>query len=177
MPPKKHAPVNELKQAAKEARKILAQKKIILPDEQSAIRTVLETKGAPPLPGLQPYLPFVWTLNIAKSAMFLISKDWLRESRQNPLLTENVTEFFKYVVKRLDNEIKKADENIKTTVFLKQYNFKTLHQKEAAEGLKKFIVDSFAIAVIVKKNDSVSDYITWFDDWTTRLYLLWQKEK
>jgi hypothetical protein len=55
----------------------------------------------------------------------------------------------------------------------KTYNQSLLSKKETLNSMKRFMVDSFAIAVVVKSHIDVVDFLEWFKDWTDRLLNLW----
>jgi len=53
--------------------------------------------------------------------------------------------------------------------------FSPIRKKEVAHAIHRFFVDSFACAIVLKNNNSVSEYVNWFIDWTEAMYQLWIK--
>ena len=42
-------------------------------------------------------------------------------------------------------------------------------------AMQRFYEDSFAVAIVLKNVETVSEYANWFLDWTQDLYVLWMK--
>jgi hypothetical protein len=173
---KKRPDHKKLVEAGIEARRILAKRGFIKSDEESAIVEILKRKDAPILPGYIAYLPYQWTLNASKRMMFDLTAEWLDKYKKDIARQENVDSFFKFVISRMDEEQSKNAKEMKSTVKYKKYDLKLLNQKDIINGIKKFFIDSFAVAVIAKSNDSVSSYIEWFDSWTKSLLDLWTRK-
>jgi hypothetical protein len=55
----------------------------------------------------------------------------------------------------------------------KTYELKFFARKDTIEGIKRFLIDSFAISVIAKTHEGVAEYLEWFDDWSMRLLRCW----
>jgi hypothetical protein len=108
--------------------------------------------------------------------MFDLLSEWLSITKEKPKKQENVSEFFKFVIKRMDEELAKAKLEIRKAARTKNYDFRILHRKDITDGIKKFFIDSFAVAVMVKNNDSTTSYLKWFDEWTKQLISLWLKK-
>jgi hypothetical protein len=170
---KRRAKLKDLKRVKEFGEEYLSSKKLILPKENSALAHIRESKDSPILPGIPEYLPYPWTINATRRIIFDLACVWLNNNKNDPKMQENVSEFFKFVIKEL--EMKK--EGIKNTmlfsVIKKEYDLKLFHKKGAIEGIAKFLVDSFAVSVIEKSNSSVSEYLEWFLRWTESLLNQW----
>ena len=164
----------KLVEAGKMAREMLAKRKIIAPDDQSRLAEILATHGAPILPGIPVYLPYVWTIDAARRVLVNLVKEWHLKHEKDALILNNIAEFSRFVIQVLKEEEHKLDERIHVTVQLKQFDFKLLHQKDAVKGIRKLLVDSFAVSVIAKSNDDVANYVDWFRSWTDGLLRLWK---
>ena len=66
---------------------------------------------------------------------------------------------------------------IKKTVEDKKYDQKYKDRKATLMGMRRFLIDSFAIAVIVKSHLNVSDYLIWFKEWTEDLLKQWPENQ
>jgi hypothetical protein len=114
--------------------------------------------------------------------MFDLLLLWKKECRGNRARTENLTEFFKFVVKEMRAQEKKFEaemnamptllKSMKEIPVLKEV-FAPMRKKENSKAIQRFFVDSFAVAIALKKKECTSDYANWFLDWTQELYLLW----
>lgn len=169
---RKHAPIEQLRESAKEARAILASRKIILPDDQSAISRIFKENKVT-LPGVPAYIPYVWTIEGARRILCDISDMWFEDKEDAD--KENINKYFKFVWETIRQQKKLINKKIKMTVKKKRYDTSFLSQRETADGIGRMIADSFAIAIGVKSIQSVSEYITWFIDWTDQLLLIWQQ--
>jgi len=172
---KRRPPRKQLLEAGKFARELLAERKIILPKEKSAVDTIMQTKGAPMLPGIPAYLPYPWTINGSRRILYDLAREWEHEHKSDGLLN-NITEFFKFVVKALREEESVINQKIHITVQTKEYDFRFLHQKDAIKGIRKLLVDSFAVSIIAKSNTDVVAYLEWFQEWTENLLKQWGKQ-
>jgi hypothetical protein len=176
---KKHAPIEALREAKKFADELLVEKyKIRLPYEKSVVNTIKNTAEAPKLPGGvsgPEYLPYPWTINAARRVLYDLTREWELNVKQQKVHAENITEFFKFVVKGLEEEQGKIKVLIQETVKKKEYNFKYLREKDALEGISKFLIDSFAVSIVVKQNSAVTEYIEFFLHWTDSLLNYWDK--
>ena len=171
---KKRPPLKQLVDAGKMARETLSERKIILPDEKSAIAKILQTKGAPILPGSNPpYLPYPWTINIARRIIYDFGRAWQKEINNDDKRKSNGLEFFKYVIEGLNRPKSVIDDLIEKTVSEKTYDQKYLSRKETIDALKRFFVDSFAVSVIIRSHTDTVDYLEWFLDWSNSLLNLW----
>ena len=131
--------------------------------------------------------------------------DWERENglpptrRMNILLrksevayekkAENITLFWRFVVEELTVMEKKFEKeekamgktidsllerSVKNVPVMKEI-FLPGRKRENTKALLQFLVDSFAVGIIVEKRDSTSEYLNWFLDWTQDLHRYWVK--
>lgn len=155
------------------AKELLTARGLQLPKDQSAIDRIFNTDGAPTLPGVPAYLPYPWTIHAAKRVLYDLSREWELITNKETKKRDDITEFFKFLVKSLREEEKKLDERIHVTVQLKQFDFKLLYKKDAIKGIRKLFVDSFAVSIIAKSNDDVVSYLDWFQEWSENLIKQW----
>jgi hypothetical protein len=181
---KKHAPIEQLREAGKIAEDLLINKyKVLLPSDQSFIEKIKQSENAPILPGgagsLVPkeYIPRPWTLNAIRRILFDIVKLWEVKAKEGKVDAENITDFITFVIIQLESTENKIKKLIKKTAKEKEYDYKYFHQKDAVSGVKVFLVDSFAISILAKQNSSVSEYILWFIDWTDSLLNQWEPQQ
>ena len=182
MAKKKRLPIEQLREVGKQAREMLVKRGIISKD--STIDQLFKTENAPTLPGIPAYLPHQWTLQAAQRMMMDLLIIWKEECRKRNLYNEDITEFFKFVVKELRRQEKKFKKemdampslikSMKETPVLKDV-FSPMRKKESMHAMQRFFIDSFAVAVVVKDKQNVSEYANWFLDWTQDLYALWVK--
>jgi hypothetical protein len=165
---KKHAPIEKLREAKKEADRLMIDKYKVRAKE-SVIDTIEATHGEVTLPGIPSYLPFPWTINATRRILYDIARLWQLHTEKENLKSEDVTEFFKFVLNELRETTGIIEQLMAKTVRDKKFDTRYLHQREAVAGVKKFLVDSFAVSVLEKQNSSVSDYLEWFFDWTDSL--------
>lgn len=180
---KKHAPIEQLREMEKIGREMLVKRGLIA--KESIIDKMVADPNAPMLPGLVPYLPHDATLKLSQRMMYDLLREWQFENKEEKD-QENVAEFFKFVIKRLDDiekkyrkEIKQKNKTINKGLKKKRTLhklFNSIERSEATQGMNKFFVDSFAISIIVKSNDTTSQYAEWFLNWTDELYKLWHKK-
>ena len=152
---KKHAPIEQLRQAGKIAEDLLINKyKVLLPSDESFIESIKRSENAPILPGgagsLVPkeYIPRPWTLNAIRRILFDIVKLWEVEAKAGKVDAENITDFITFVITELEKTENKIKKLIKKTAQEKEYDYKYFHQKDAVEGVKVFLVDSLAVEAI-----------------------------
>ena len=183
-PVKKRAPLSQLRSTAQQIFKMLKEKKIV--HETNILEELARDAKAPILPGIPSYLPHKWTIQAAQEEMYILVKDWVRKTNHNLDLQENASEFFKFVVKRMQqverkfklemNSTKKMMKEMKEAPLLSDI-FSPMRKRQTTRGMHKFFVDSFAISVIVKSNGSTGDYAEWFlNNWTPALYKLWCRQ-
>jgi hypothetical protein len=179
---KRRQHLTQLREAAKVAKKMLFAKKMI--SSQSIFETLAHKKDAPVLPGIVPYIPDQWTLDHTRQIVMVIVKEWIKKNDKNETEQEKIVPFFRFVIRKMgDQERKWSALARKEKVENRQFEpiasiFSSMRRAETARAVKSFLVDSFAVSVIVKSNGSVSDYLSWFmEDWTPKLNEFWKKDK
>jgi len=181
MKTKQRAPREQLLEAGKLAKQMLQEKGI--QSKESVLDAIIKTEGAPLLPGIPYYLPHRWTLKKSQQIMYdllLLWKDECnRDKKKNP---EDITQFFKFLIKELRKQEKEYDREIaRTPKLIKSLKtipvlrdiFLPVNKKDTIHSIQRFFLDSLAVAIVVKNNHSTSEYANWFLDWTQELYLLW----
>ena len=184
-PVKKRAPLSQLRAAAQEAFKMLKVRKVA--HESNVLEELAKDATAPILPGMPSYLPHRWTIRAAQQAMFALLKDWVKKTNSDLEMQDNASEFFKFVVMRMQDQERKFKKEVKNTEkMIKNMRetpllseiFSPLRKKQTTRSMHKFFIDSFAISVIVHSNGSTGDYADWFlNDWTPALYKIWSEKK
>lgn len=182
---KKRLPIEQLRAAGKIAREMLVKKGILA--ENSILDQILQNKDAPTLPGHPSvYLPHQWTLEAAQHMMYDFLAIWVVQCKEQgkERSAENITEFFKFLIKEMrkqEKNLKKEIKNMpkllkamKEVPVLKEV-FGPMRKREAVRGMQRFFIDSFAVAVVLKNNSTVSEFANWFLDWTLELNKLWIK--
>jgi hypothetical protein len=173
MPKKRLKDRKKLIEAGRFAKELLTEKGLQLPKEQSAIDRIFNTKDAPTLPGVPAYLPYPWTIHAAKRVLYDLSREWELNTKNDFNKSNNISEFFKHVISSLKEEESVLNEKIHITVQTKKYDFRYLHQKDSIKGIRKLLVDSFAVSIIAKSNTDVATYLEWFQDWSDKLVIQW----
>ena len=181
---KKRAPRDQLIEAGKQAREILADRGVIKKDQDSAIAAILQDPNAPILPGgggspvsPQPYIPQPWTIHAARRILKDIGRIWQIEVADDDVRKTNGIEFFKFILEELNRPKTKLNIAIEKTVAQQQYDQTLLSRKEGTEAIKGLFIDSFAIAVIVHAHTDTADYLEWFLSWTEQLLDRWPKDQ
>ena len=101
---------------------------------------------------------------------------------------EDITEFWKFCLVSLKDQEKvfakekkampaklaEMEKKVGGVPVLKDV-FSPMRKEENLNAIQHFLVDSFAVAIVVKKHDTVTDYLNWFLDWTQDLHFLWVK--
>lgn len=178
--------MEQLREAGKVARQMLVDKGII--SDKSIIDQILKDSRAPVLPGIPAYLPHEWTLRAAERVLRDLVVMWKEETKNKPKKQNDITEFWKFVVKQLRNQeqlfnkeknampkkIAEMEKKVGEVPVLKEV-FSPMRKEENLKAIQHFLVDSFAVAVVVKQHHSVGEYLNWFLDWTQELHLLWVK--
>ena len=180
---KKRAPRKQLIEAGRIATKLAIERG--LRSKDSVIDMLILDKTAPTLPGLPPYLPHRWTLKASQRMMYDMLLLWKNDSKDQ----ENIGEFFRFVIKEFaiqienaNKEVQETEKNIKTmktvqnTPVIREI-FAPVQKKTTLKALQKFYIDCFAIAVMLKHNDEVSEYAEWFLDWTNSLDHYWSEKE
>jgi len=180
MAKKRRAPIEQLRAAGQMARELLIARGIQAKD--SIIDKIIQDTKSPTLPGIPAYLPHEWTIKATQQIMRDVVIMWKEECGANNTKAENITLFWLYLQNQLslqeanfDKEYKAMSrlmKSMKETPVLRDI-FSPLRKKENLYAIHRFIVDSFAVAVVVKRYDTTSDYLNWFLDWTQDLGLLW----
>lgn len=184
--PKKRAPLEQLREAGRMARQMLVDKGILA--KESVIDQIVKDSRAPTLPGIPAYLPHEWTLRAAQRIMRDLVVIWKEETKGKKKQRENITEFWKFVLsnlraqeeafatekKAMPAKIAEMEKKIGEVLVLKEV-FSPMRKEENLKAIQHFLVDSFAVAIVVKQHHSVGEYLNWFLDWTQELHLLWVK--
>lgn len=139
------------------------------------------------LPGIPAYLPHRWVLQMARRQLKDILKLWEEKNKGSQKRQEKTQDFFTFLVKQL-NEIeeaaqKKVDEmpavlkamhDVKVPLFRV---FSAWQQLETTQAMTRFMVDSFAVSMVVKEHHTTTQFAEWFMDWTMKLEAYWVKNE
>jgi hypothetical protein len=185
---KKRPPIKKLLEAGKVAREMLEKKGIILPAEKSIIDQINQ-EGKLVLPGeggSANYLPAPWTINKSRIIMRDLAREWQFNTKEDLDLQENIVEFFRFVRKVLDEEVEKFEKLQKDQAKRVKKIVKSnepvivadvmgpVQWLETMTRIRRFIIDSIAVSVVVKQNDSTSTFFEWFIfNWTEELLNRW----
>lgn len=179
---KKRLPIEQLRSVGKIARELLVEKGILAKD--SILDRIVNDKDAPMLPGIPAYLPHQWTIKATQRMLYDLIVMWKIQCKGNLRKSEDITEFFKFVIGELrkqtkifmKEEKKMAGEikNFKEVPVLKEV-FSPIQKRETAKVIQRFFMDSFAVAIVLKNNTSTSEYANWFLDWTEEMKKIWVK--
>ena len=183
MSKKKRLPIAQLREAGKVANEMLKKKGVIA--NESLINLIEKDENAPTLPGIPSYLPHEWTISAAQIILYRITKGWMELNKGDSDKAEKIDKFFIYILKRLKEEedkFRRREKNMgklikgmKKVPVLAEI-FTPTRARETTFALQKFFADSFAVAIVVKKNDSTSTYIDWFlNEWTPAMTKLWHQ--
>jgi hypothetical protein len=177
---KRRAPIEQLREAGRIARQMLIDKGIH--GKESLIDKIVADSKAPLLPGIPNYLPHEWTLKASQQIMRDLVYIWVEKCGDDQEKKDNITDFWKFIVKELhalETQFAKEEKDmgrlIKTTkdVPLIKDIFAPTRMKENTHAMLQFIVDSFAVGIIVEKNHTTAEYLNWFLDWTEELHTYW----
>jgi hypothetical protein len=184
---KKHAPIEQLRKAGEDA-----QKKLIERGIASSENIVEKTAKEHPdliLPGMPSYLPHKWTLKTSQRIMYDIFKMWQHKNAKLPKekdRTESLTAFIEFCIKEMNSQEESAKKKMNMQgSLLKSLKkvpvlgkiFEPINQYETIRGIKKFFVDSFAVAIIVNGEATItSEFAEFFFSWTNKLYTIWEKK-
>lgn len=181
---KKRPPLQQLIEAGKEAEKLLRERGIHT--AESAIDRILaENKVV--LPGIPAYLPHRWTLKTARGYMKDIIRLWVDKNKDNQKKQENTTNFFSFLVKQL-NELeeeaqKEVDNMPRILKAMKDRKlpvhkvFSSWQKLETTQAITRFMVDSFAVSMVVKEHHMTTEFVEWFMKWTMDLEAYWIKNE
>lgn len=177
---KKHAPREQLRAAGKIAKEMLIKRGLRAKD--SVIDKIITDSKAPILPGIPSYLPHEWTLKATQQILRDIVILWKEECRNNDEKIENITLFWHFAREQLYQQEKifakqtdampKLIESMKEIPVLRDI-FSPLRKKENIQAIHRFVIDSFACAIVIKQHHTTSEYLNWFLDWTQDLAALW----
>ena len=185
---KKRLPIEQLREAGRLAKQMLIDRGILA--KESVIDKILKDSKAPTLPGIPSYLPHEWTLKASQRIMRDIVVVWKDKCKNDQKKLQNITEFWKFVIAQLreqerefgkeltamSGQVKTMDESMKDVPVLKDI-FSPMRKKENINAIQRFLIDSFAVAVVLKQHHNTSEYLNWFIDWTQDMYLLWVQPK
>jgi hypothetical protein len=182
MSKKRRAPIEQLREAGKIARQLLVDRGIIT--KESTIDQLLQLENSPTLPGIPAYLPHQWTIQASIRIMRDLIVMWKEYSIKEKIEPEDLTAFFKFIIKELRLEEKKFTKEMKNVpkliksmkeVPVLKDVFSPMRKRDGMRAIHRFFIDSFAVAVALKKHSSVSEYANWYLDWAQDLDALWSK--
>ena len=207
MEEKKRAPIEQLRAAGRVATQMLVSRGIIAKDSViDKILLDAKSPKLPGIPAYLPHewtitasqrvmrdLVFMWLaetqkeINPSKKLLGKKNKSGIEVDEKR---REDITEFWKFCLSNLKdqeaafNKEKKAmpaklaeiEKKIGEVPVLKDV-FSPMRKEENLKALQHFLVDSFAVAIVVKQHHSVSEYLNWFLDWTQDLHFLWVNPK
>lgn len=181
---KKHAPIKQLKEAGKEAERMLRERGIHT-TESAIDRILAENKIV--LPGIPAYLPHRWTLQMSRQYLKDIVRLWVEKSRGSQKRQEKTEDFFRFLVQQLSEIEKDAQKKVDTMpAILKSMNAKVLpvHKVftawqllETTQAITRFMIDSFAVSMVVKEHSNTTEFVEWFMKWTGVLEAYWLKHE
>jgi hypothetical protein len=180
MAKKKRAPIEQLREAGRVARQMLIDKGIH--SKESVIDKIVSDAKAPMLPGIPAYLPHEWTIKATQRIMRDILVIWKEECGDDKKKANDITEFWKFIIKELHKQEKifvkqerEMSELIKVSKEIPVLKdiFAPTRNKDNIIAINRFFVDSFAVGIVLKKNHSTSEYLMWFLDWTQDLHEYW----
>jgi hypothetical protein len=178
---KKRPPLSQLREAALIARKIMEDKGIQRRD--TIFDLLSKDPHAPILPGIYPYIPHKWVIEQSRIIIGDSVARWI-ERVPDEEAQENAVSFFRFVVKRMEEKENQMRKEYRKTDLAEEEDklisdiFSPWRKYDTAVKLKKFIVDSFACAVIAHTNEDVESYVDWFiHDWTPKLFEVWKKKE
>lgn len=186
---KKRQKRKELLQAGNVARELLEEKGLQHTPEKSVIDQILASKNAPLLPGIPAYLPRVDTIHVGRWLVRCAAREWQAKTKDNPKRQGNAIEFFRFfmgIFEELERKVgaqivahKEILENAKKknmSYSIKEI-FEPVQQRTYIRGLRTFILDSFAVSIVAKRNGDTSEYVEWFlGHWTEQLLLYWPEK-
>lgn len=181
---KRHAPIEQLREAAKAAERILVERGIHT--AESAINRILRENKVV-LPGIPAYLPHRWTLSESRRYLKDIVKLWVDRNKSNTKKQENAQAFFTFLVKQLNEIERVVQEKVDTTPRLLKVlaninvpvyrAMAPLQQLETIQSITRFMVDSFAVSLVVKEHYTTTQFSEWFMKWTMDLEAYWIKNE
>jgi hypothetical protein len=184
---RKRLPIEQLRTQSKIAIEMAKEKNLI--SKESFIDFLKKDPTNPMLPGMPSYLPYKETLLTSQILMARMAKGWMEKNKKNQNEIDDFDKFFNYCLLRMKETIDDIQKRFDKTEWKiknkKPFKNKTLAEifepmrsLNAAKRWSRFITDSFAVAVCVKRHDSASEFFDWFlNDWTKQLMNLWDKYK
>ena len=181
---KKHAPIEQLRAAGKEAERLMRERGIHT--AESAIDRIL-AENRVVLPGIPAYLPHRWVLEMSRRQLKDILRLWEEKNRGSEKRQENTEAFFTFLVKQLNrieaDAQKKVDETpklLKAMASIKIPVYRAMsswQQLETTQAMTRFMVDSFAVSMVVKEHFKTTQFAEWFMQWTMQLEAYWVKQE
>lgn len=184
---KKRQDIQRLREVQKFARDYEVRKGLI--HEESVIDRLARDPNAPVLPGLPSYLPRPWTIHQTRRVVYDLGREWQATHKENPQMAGNIAEFAKFGVSVLNEQVKKhrksmkdmskvVDDYVATDTAVAPHDvFKPIENYETAKAIRQFIIDSLAVAIIVKRYDDTADFLEWFMGWTNQLLDQWTPQQ
>jgi hypothetical protein len=179
---KKRAPIEQLRQAGKVAQEILVKKGVHTKDS-----SIDKISKEVPLPGIPGYLPHAWMIEQSRRIMRDFVVLWKEECKDTPSRKNNITEFWKFCVSEMHKiEHKYNVEVVAQPKLFAQMKkvpviadiFRPLRGKETVQAVNRFLVDTFALYIaLFGQEQTVSEYLDWYADWTKKLEKYWLKSK
>lgn len=183
MTEKKHAPRKQLIEAGKEAQRMLVERGIHT--KESAIDRILKENKVV-LPGIPAYLPHRWTLQESRRYMRDILKLWVDKNKGNQKRQDNTNAFFAFLVNELtgleEDAQKKVDatpemlKSLKKNVLVSRV-FSPMRLLETTQAITRFMVDSFAVSMVVKEHHTTTEFAEWFMQWCSDLDNYWKERE
>lgn len=154
---------------------------------ENVLEKLTQDSGKSILPGIPSYLPHRWTIEASRNAMFSILRDWTELTKKDLKKQERISDFFRYVISRVEDENRKYKKETKkakkelhameTQDRILSEIFSPLRKLQTARALMKFYIDSFAIFIIAHEKETTTDYAEWFiGEWTPALYDMWSSK-
>src|ERR1051326_3682426 len=184
MEKKKHAPIEQLRKAGAEARKKLIERGIVT--EENSVQRLMKDKPKMILPGIPSYIPHKWTIKASQRLVYDLLKIWQEEAKLSKKNVENLAFFIEFVVAELNKQefLSKKKMKVMEKMIGRMKNvpvlgkiFEPINQFETTKAMNKFMVDSFAVAIMVNGQvSSTSEFAEWFLDWTNDIYSIRERK-
>lgn len=179
---KKRAPITQLLEAGEEARKKLVERGL-LSSENVVVRTAKEHPKLI-LPGMPSYIPHKWTIKSSQRIMYDLFKMWQFNTKGENKKTNNLALFIEFAITEMNHQEEVAKKKMEVQEGMLKYLkkvpvlgkiFEPINQYETIRGIKKFFVDSFAVALIVNGEVATTGaFASFFFTWTDELYKIWE---
>ena len=176
---KRRMPLEQLKEAGRIARQMLKDRGI---EGHEILKAIMEDPKSPMLPGLPPYLPPKWTLRASQRMCYDLLLMWRSHCEEEEKDEQNITEFWKFIIKELkriqkvhEKEIRKTPQLLKSLqeVPVLRDIFAPVRNRSTTLAMHHFFPEAFAVAVILERHHETGEFAEWFLDWTEELYKLW----